>query len=190
VGVAPLKAVFFDRDGVLNRVVFHDGNPGSPRLPEELRLTDGAAEALARLKDAGFMLICATNQPELARGTLRPEALEAINAELQRHLPLDEILVCPHEDAAGCECRKPKPGLLTEAARRRQIDLAASWMVGDRWRDVEAGANAGCRTIMVESEHHDRPPSIPPDRQVSSLKEAAEWILTAGAAPAQASVLD
>ena len=90
-------------------------------------------------------------------------------------LPLDEVVVCPHDDADGCACRKPKPGMLVEAAQRRGIDLAASFMVGDRWRDVEAGVRAGCRTVFLDRGYDER--SVQPDVSVSNLGEAAVWIL-------------
>lgn len=170
-------AVFLDRDGVLNEIVFHGDEPGSPRRLEDLKVTAGAAEALARLKAAGFMLICVTNQPELAQGLLQADALAAMNAEVRRQLPLDDLLVCPHDDTAKCDCRKPKPGMLLQAAARHGIDPRASFMVGDRWRDVEAGAAAGCRTIMIESAHRDRPPAVPPDATLETLRQAADWIL-------------
>jgi D-glycero-D-manno-heptose 1,7-bisphosphate phosphatase len=111
----------------------------------------------------------------VARGTQTLEEVGRINDVLRDALPLDEIVVCPHDDVDRCNCRKPKPGMLVDAARRRGLDLSASFMVGDRWRDVEAGRRAGCRTILVDRGYDQ--PSAQPDVTVSDLGEAAAWIL-------------
>ena len=169
--------MFLDRDGVLNKVVFRAGVLGSPRDPAELEIVPEAAAALSQLRAAGFLLVCVTNQPEVARGELRIDRLEAINAVIRRQLPLDDLLVCCHQDADGCHCRKPKPGMLLEAAGRHNIDLQASFMVGDRWRDVEAGAAAGCRTAFLDGGYEDRAPAVAPNATVSSLDAAVAWIL-------------
>jgi D-glycero-D-manno-heptose 1,7-bisphosphate phosphatase len=172
--------VFLDRDGVLNEIVFRNGAVGSPRLLSELEVVPHAADSLRELKAAGYLLICTTNQPEIRTKELLPENLEAINAELRRQLPLDDLLMCLHTDADGCDCRKPKPGMLLQAAERYDIDLPASFMVGDRWRDVDAGANAGCTTVFVDGGYDDRTPEHAPDVKVRSLREAASWILARG----------
>ncbi len=172
------RGVFLDRDGVLNEIVFHGSEPGSPRSLDQLRLAPDVPEAVRRLKAAGLHLICVTNQPDVAQGHISPAELEAVNAELRHRLPeIEDIIVCPHVDGDRCDCRKPLPGMLREGAQRFGLDLGASFMVGDRWRDVEAGAAAGCRTVMVESAHIDRAPAIAPDLTCSSLAEAATWIL-------------
>ncbi|MFI5266651.1 MAG: D-glycero-alpha-D-manno-heptose-1,7-bisphosphate 7-phosphatase [Chloroflexota bacterium] len=177
-GVAAVaRAVFLDRDGVLNQVVFRNGLQGSPRTLNELVIAPEARAALARLKEAGFLLICVTNQPEVPRGLLSRQALEDINSAVRTALPLDDLLVCCHQDNDGCECRKPKPGLLFQSAREHGIDLSSSFMVGDRWRDVEAGATAGCRTLLLENDYDDRTPSTPPDATVQTLTAAVDWIL-------------
>jgi D-glycero-D-manno-heptose 1,7-bisphosphate phosphatase len=169
--------VFLDRDGVLNRAVYGHGLLGSPRSLDDLEIPPDAAEALARLKAAGFRLICVTNQPEVPRGLLSRQTLDAINAAVRAALPLDDLLMCCHQDGDGCDCRKPMPGLIMEGARKHGVELGASFMVGDRWRDVEAGASAGCRTILIENSYDDRRPAVPPDATVASLAEAADWIL-------------
>jgi D-glycero-D-manno-heptose 1,7-bisphosphate phosphatase len=171
------RAVFLDRDGVLNRAIVRNGRPYPPATPAELEIVPGAAEALAALRSAGFLLIGATNQPDVVRGTQRREAVEAINAALMAALPLDDLLVCYHDDGDGCRCRKPAPGLLLEAAGRYSIDLAGSFMVGDRWRDVEAGRQAGCATVFIDCGYSERAPEVGPDLTVRSLAEAAVWIL-------------
>ncbi len=174
-----MRAVFLDRDGVLNRAIVRDGRPYSPAGLDELEVTPGAREALARLKGAGFLLICVTNQPDVARGLQRRETVEAMHDALRAVLPLDDLLVCYHSDSDHCACRKPAPGLLLEAAARHGVDLSQSFMVGDRWRDVDAGARGGCRTVLIDYGYAEREPAMPPDRRVRSLGEAVAWILSA-----------
>lgn len=169
-------AVFLDRDGVLNHVLIRDGMPFGPMTLGEFSLVDGAAADVRRLKDAGFAVIVATNQPELARGRLQPAALDAMHAKLRAEVPVDAIFVCPHDDADRCACRKPQPGLLLSAAREHGIDLARSFMVGDRWRDVEAGRAAGCRTVLVEMGYREAL-KAPPDHVADGLGGAVRWIL-------------
>jgi D-glycero-D-manno-heptose 1,7-bisphosphate phosphatase len=169
-------AVFLDRDGVLNRVSIRDGMPFGPTSPGDFVLVDGAAADVRRLKEAGYAVIVATNQPELARGGLRAESLEAMHARLRAEVPVDAIFVCPHDDGDRCGCRKPRPGLLLSAAREHGIDLPRSYMVGDRWRDVEAGKAAGCRTVFVEMGYREALRS-PPDHVATGLGGAVRWIL-------------
>ena len=150
-----------------------------PRPPDgvaELELLPGVPEALARLKAAGLPLIVVTNQPDVARGTQSRDAVEAINAKLRRQLPLDAVLSCYHDDVDDCPCRKPRPGLLIDAAERFHVDLRRSFLVGDRWRDTEAGRLAGCTTILL------RQPYSGGDRaqanfEAADMAEAAEIIL-------------
>ena len=174
---APRRAVFLDRDGVLNRALVTDGKPRPPKDISELEVPADVPDAVKKLKERGFDLLVVTNQPDVARGTQSREVVESINRALASSLPLDEVLVCYHRDEDKCDCRKPRPGLLLEAARKRGIDLSASFMVGDRWRDVDAGHNAGCKTILIDSGYRERGPERPPDARVKSLGEAAEWIL-------------
>ena len=132
---------------------------------------------MRRLRDAGFLLIGATNQPDVARGTQRREVVEAMNARLLAEMPIAEILVC-YEDGDDCPRRKPNPGLLLEAAEAHGIDLPASFMVGDRWRDVEAGRRAGCRTVFIDLGYSERRPDPPADHDAADLPDAADWILS------------
>ena len=155
------RAVFLDRDGILNAAVVRDGRPYPPASLAEMTLLPGVEEACARLKKSGFLLIVVTNQPDIARGKAAIGEIEAINAALQARLGLDEVCVCPHDDADNCACRKPKPGLLLDAAKRWKIDLAKSFMIGDRWRDIEAGQAAGCRTVFVDYGYAERRPAAP-----------------------------
>lgn len=169
-----MRAVFLDRDGVINRAVVRDGKPYPPALVSEVEILPGVPEALARLRSAGYHLVVVTNQPDVARGTTSLAAVEAIHAHLRATLGLDDIRVCPHDDADGCDCRKPKPGLLL---RPPASDMAASVMIGDRWRDIEAGRAAGCGvTILVDYEYDERIPHEPTVR-LGSLAEAAAWLL-------------
>lgn len=170
-------AVFLDRDGVLNRAVIRGGKPYPPASLAELELLPGVTEALADLKAAGFLLLVVTNQPDVGKGTQSRETVEAIHARLRAELPLDDIFVCYHVDADACSCRKPMPGLLEQAALRYGIDLASSYMVGDRWRDIDAGHKAGCATIFLDYMYQERGPEHEPAVRVQSLREAARWIL-------------
>jgi len=172
------RAVFVDRDGVLNEAIVRNGKPRSPLRLQEVVIPDGVPEALRALKKAGFVLICVTNQPDVARGIQRREAVEAINAALVARLPLDGILVCYHDDQDGCSCRKPQPGLILQAAGEHTIDLRRSFVIGDRWRDIEAGRQAGCLTIRLQRHYTEQEPETSPDYVSHSLTEAASWILS------------
>ncbi len=171
------RAVFLDRDGVINRCVIRDRKPYPPSFPEEVEILPGVSEALRRLKKAGFLLICVTNQPDVARGKQRREIVELIHENLLKSLPLDKIMVCYHDDSDRCRCRKPLPGMFLDAALEFSINLKESFMVGDRWRDIEAGQNAGCKTILIDYGYKERDPASPPDFKAGLLSEAAEWIL-------------
>lgn len=173
---APRRAVFLDRDGVLNEPVTVDGRPFAPDSVAGLVLAPGVEEACAALRRAGFLLIVVTNQPDIARGHRDRRAVDAINDELRRRLGLDDVLVCPHDDADGCACRKPRPGMILEAADRWGVSLTDSVMVGDRWRDIDAGRGAGCRTVHVARGYDERP-AEGADLVVGGLREAVPWIV-------------
>jgi D-glycero-D-manno-heptose 1,7-bisphosphate phosphatase len=170
------RAVFLDRDGVVNRAVLREGKPYPPATLSDLRLLPGVREACNKLREAGFALILITNQPDIARGLVSAQQVSEMNRRLQRFLRLDGVGVCPHDDAARCSCRKPQPGLLLEAARVWNIDLEASFIVGDRWRDIEAGHRAGCRAIFVDYGYSEQRPDGP-YVGVRSLRDASQWIL-------------
>jgi D-sedoheptulose 7-phosphate isomerase len=171
-------AVFLDRDGVLNRPVIRDDKPFPPSTLEELELLPDVAKSLLDLKAQGFALIVITNQPDVARGTQTRNAVEAIHQSLTSSLPIDDIFVCYHDDADDCACRKPRPGLLLEAQRKHNIDFSRSFFVGDRWRDIDAGHAAGCKTILIDYGYRERKPAQPPEATVRSLREAADWIIS------------
>jgi D-glycero-D-manno-heptose 1,7-bisphosphate phosphatase len=174
--VTAAPAVFLDRDGVLNAAVVVDGHPHPPRDADEMTLLPGVEEACARLREAGFTLVCVTNQPDIARGTTTAAAVAAINERLQGRLGLDAVAVCPHDDVDGCDCRKPKPGLILEAAVRLGLDLARSVVVGDRWRDIEAGRAAGCATVLIDHAY-DEPVPVVADATAASLSGAVPSII-------------
>ena len=174
-----VSAVFLDRDGVINANLERNGKPVAPTNLSDFRILPGVAEAARLLKEAGFLLVIVTNQPDVANGLTPKATVEAMHAEIMRQLPIDDIIVCFHADADNCSCRKPKPGMILEAAARHRIDLAASYLVGDRWRDVHAGRSAGCRTIFVDYGYPQDQPHEP-DKLVHSLREAADFILGPG----------
>jgi D-glycero-D-manno-heptose 1,7-bisphosphate phosphatase len=178
IGEVKSRAVFLDRDGVLNRNYLHqDGKTHPPTSPEETEILPGVPDACQALRRAGYLLIGVTNQPDVARGTQQRAVVEAINAKLLHHLSLDEIRVCYHDNQDNCPCRKPKPGLILDASHFWGIDLAQSFMVGDRWTDIEAGRNAGCKTIFISATSLQDSNLMKPDFQAASLLEAATWIL-------------
>jgi D-glycero-D-manno-heptose 1,7-bisphosphate phosphatase len=171
-----VKAVFLDRDGVINANLERDGKPVAPTTLAEFRILPGVIEAARRLKDAGFLLVVATNQPDVRNGITAKAAMEAMHDEIRAQMPIDDIMICLHNDADNCACRKPRPGLLLDAAGKHGIDLRASYFVGDRWKDVHAGQAAGCRTIFVDYGYRQDRPAVP-DHMVKSLAEAADIIV-------------
>ena len=170
------RAVFLDRDGVVNDAVLHDGRPKPPTL-DQLRVADGARGALDALREAGFDLVVVTNQPDVARGTQTIEEVDEIHRRLAAQLPLASFYVCPHDDDDDCTCRKPLPGLLTRAARERGIDLAHSFLIGDRWRDIAAAQAAGVRSVFLDRGYAEQRPEPPADATFAAIGEAARWIL-------------
>jgi D-glycero-D-manno-heptose 1,7-bisphosphate phosphatase len=171
-------AVFLDRDGVINRALTRDNKPYPPTSVAEFEILPGVAEACRRLKDAGFLLVVATNQPDVGRGTLAQDTVEAIHDHMCRELPIDRVEVCYHpgKGASDCDCRKPRPGMLLRAAQKLIVDLDRSWMVGDRWRDIDCGHAAGCRTVFIDY-GYDEALKQGPDFRTRNLLEAAEIIL-------------
>jgi D-glycero-D-manno-heptose 1,7-bisphosphate phosphatase len=170
------RAVFLDRDGVISANVQRDGRPVAPTSMADFRILPGVEEATRRLKDLGFVLVVVTNQPDISTGRNTMATLELMHEEMRRRLPLDDIKICIHVDADRCDCRKPKPGMLIDAARERRIDLKRSIMIGDRWRDIEAGQAVGCLTIMIDWGDNCEKPSTP-HKTVRSLPEAVAYII-------------
>ena len=178
-------AVFLDRDGTLNVQVVRGGKPYPPQTTAEFTLLPEAASACARLAAAGYVLVVATNQPDVGRGTQSQAAVEAMHAKLQRLIPQIsrvEVSYAPGTNHAPNvqpdRRRKPEPGMLLDAARDLQLDLARSWMIGDRWRDIDCGQRAGVRTVFIDY-GYDEALSAPPDFTVRSIAEAADVVLRA-----------
>ena len=169
------RAAFLDRDGVINRAVVRKGKPYPPATVAEVEILPGVAGAVARLRKAGYAVVVVTNQPDIARGTTTQATVDTIHAHMRSQLGLDDIRVCPHDDGDGCDCRKPQPGLLL---RTPAYDIAASAMIGDRWRDIEAGRAAGCGVTILVDYGYDEVIPHEPDARVRSLAEAVDWLLT------------
>jgi D-glycero-D-manno-heptose 1,7-bisphosphate phosphatase len=171
------KAIFLDRDGVLNEAVVKNGKPYPPSTLAQVVIGNPVLPALRRFKDAGFLLIGVTNQPDVARGQTSRQQVEGINAFLMENLPVDEIRVCYHDDLDRCDCRKPLPGLILAAAADWGIHLADSYMIGDRWKDIEAGFAAGCQTVWLDAGYQEKSPQPPATFRVTNLAEAAQAVL-------------
>jgi D-glycero-D-manno-heptose 1,7-bisphosphate phosphatase len=176
------RAVFLDRDGVLNRPMVRDGLPFPPACVEEIELYPHVAAGCAQLKKAGFLLVAVTNQPDVGRGTQSRKIVEAIHARLRAAIPsLEAIEVCFHAGTARgdpCECRKPKPGMLLRAAAVYAIDLKKSFLIGDRWRDVDCAHAAGCRAVFIDHGYQEALREKP-EFTVSTFSEAVSAILNA-----------
>ena len=172
-----LPAVFLDRDGVLNCAVVRNGKPYPPSRLEDVEIIPGTLTALIKLKASGFMLIGITNQPDVARSAQSRAMVEAINAFVQSQLPLHEIFTCFHDDADACDCRKPKPGLIIQAAEKYGINLSQSWMVGDRWKDIAAGYSAGLKTIFVDYHYNEIYKGTPANYIINDTKDLTDIIL-------------
>lgn len=174
------RAVFLDRDGVLNRPVVGDGRPYPPATAEEFALYPDVAEGATRLKAANFLLVVVTNQPDVGRGTQQRATVEAIHRKLQAAIPeIDRIQVCYHAGerfGEACNCRKPKPGMLIRAAGDLGIDLSSSYLIGDRWRDVDCARAAGCRSVFIDH-GYDESLRAAPDFTVTSFAQAADVVL-------------
>ncbi|MFT3694644.1 MAG: HAD family hydrolase [Kofleriaceae bacterium] len=175
-GIDEVKAVFLDRDGVINASVVREGKPYPPASLEEMQYLPGVGAAIDQLHAAGFVTIVVTNQPDVARGTQLASEVDRMHAAMQRDLGLTAVYACMHDDADKCHCRKPLPGMITDAARDLGIDLSKSFMVGDRWRDIDAGIAAGVTSIFIDRGYSERKP----DQfavNVAGLLEAVAWIL-------------
>ena len=170
-------AVFLDRDGVLNRSIVRDGKPYPPQTLDALELMPGAVDAVQQLKQAGFVTVIVTNQPDVAKGKQTRDVVDAINTHVMTETGVDHLYVCWCIEGDDCDCYKPKPGMLLDAARDHGLDLSRSFMVGDRWRDVGAGINAGCRTLFIDWGYDERL-TFTPNAVVDDIAEAAQYILS------------
>jgi D-glycero-D-manno-heptose 1,7-bisphosphate phosphatase len=169
-------AVFVDRDGVLNELVHRESRAVSPRRVSEFRLVAGAEQQVQRLRELGLAVFVITNQPDIARGLMAPSELEAMTALLEGAIRPDGVAVCPHDDADGCACRKPKHGLILTLARQWSVGLPQSFVVGDSWRDIEAGRRAGCHTIFVDHAGGSDTAGVAADGVVGTLSDAVTYI--------------
>ncbi len=177
------RAVFLDRDGTLNRQIIREGRPFPPTNLDQFALFPGVPAACASLAAAGFALIVVTNQPDVGRGTQSRAMVEAMHARLRQWVPeIEQIEVCYasglNQARPPDRRRKPEPGMLLDAAVALDLDLTHSWMVGDRWRDIDCGRRAGVRTVFIDF-GYDEELRAPPDFTVASFAEAAAVILKA-----------
>ena len=168
------KAIFLDSDGVLNKAIIKNGKPAAPTTLSELEIPAEVKPSLEKLKNADYLLICVTNKPDIERGLTTQAVVDAIYNKMRAELPLDDIFICYSENS---DCYKPKPGLLLDAAAKYAIDLTKSYMIGDRWRDIGAGQNAGCKTVWINRGYAEKKPDPPANYTALSLTEATEWIL-------------
>ena len=155
------KAIFLDRDGVINKIFIKNNLPFSPPTFDLLEILPGVKESILRLKKLNFVCLVVTNQPDVSRGKIEKKIVIKMNNYLKDEIKLDDIFVCYHDDADNCKCRKPKPGLLLEACKKWNIDLKRSYMIGDRWKDIEAGKSAGCKTIFIDCNYKETKPRNP-----------------------------
>lgn len=171
------KAVFLDRDGVINKSLVFNGKPFAPTNLNEFQILPGVGESLSRLKVGGYLTVVVTNQPDLSTGKQTWESLNEIHAYLHSQCHIDMIKVCGHTSEYRCSCRKPNPGMLIEASEELAIDLSESYMIGDRWGDVEAGQRSGCRnTFFIDYGYKEKQP-MGDFISVKSLRECADIIL-------------
>ena len=171
------KAIFLDRDGVLNKTVKYKNISIPPKDLSQLQLMEGIKNQLVILKKLKFLLLVVTNQPDVARGNQKKSNVVEINNYLKKKLFLDDIFVCWHEKDGICECRKPKPGLFLKAQKKYNIKLEESYMIGDRFTDVIAGKNAGCKTILMLNLMENQR-NLNADFSAKNMEEAVNWIKT------------
>ena len=155
------KAVFLDRDGVINKAIVKNGIPAAPSLLGELKILPGVKESILKLKKLNFVCIIVTNQPDVSRGKINKNTVIKMNNFLKKKIKLDDIFVCYHDDKDNCNCRKPKPGLLLQASKKWDVDFKKSFIIGDRWRDIQAGEKVGCKTIYLDYNYKDIKPKNP-----------------------------
>ncbi len=148
------KAIFWDRDGVINEVVMRGNSVSSPRNFQEFKILPGVKQALEECKSMGFLNIIITNQPDISRLLLAPEDLEKMHQVIMATLPVDDITCCPHDSKDNCACRKPKPGMILQEAKKRGVDLAKSYVIGDSDKDIGAGKAAGCKTFFIKKAYN------------------------------------
>ena len=149
------KAIFLDRDGVVNKAFIRNGLPTSPISLNELEILPGVKESILRLKKLNYICLLVTNQPDVSRGKIEKKTVIEMNNFLKKEIGLNDIFVCYHDDKDNCKCRKPKPGMIIQASKKWDIDVRKSFMIGDRWRDIQAGISAGCKTIFIDNNYNE-----------------------------------
>jgi D-glycero-D-manno-heptose 1,7-bisphosphate phosphatase len=169
------KAVFLDRDGVINKAIVVDGKPFPPSSIIDLEILDGVELGIEKLKIAGYKVFIVTNQPDVARGKTSETNILEINDYLKNKLRIDEVSCCFHDGTDECNCRKPKPGMILDLASRWNIDLAKSFLIGDRWRDILSAKNAGVKSILIDYNYDEQ--YEPPDFASVSFEQAINYIL-------------
>ena len=170
-GINPLsRAVFLDRDGVINQALVRDGHPFSPVDLTEFFWVEHIKEVTLELKSLGYLLFCVTNQPDVGRGLQSREVVESFHTAILAELPIEKVFACYHDDRDQCSCRKPRPGLIVGAQKEYGLDLAGSWLIGDRWKDIDAGAAAGCNTVFLDY-GYDEKLRTEPDHTISRLAQ-------------------
>jgi len=168
------KGIFLDRDGVINEVIFRGGKkPIAPWNMKEFKLRPGLKEPLAELSKMGYLLFVVSNQPDISKGHVEASVVERMNKIIKESFPIEEVVICPHVDNDACNCRKPKPGMLMELSKRWKINLSESFMVGDSWKDVEAGKSSGCKTILLDKKYNK---GVDADYRVKDLISAVKMI--------------
>ena len=155
------KAVFLDRDGVINKAFVKKGLPTSPNSLDELEILPGVKESIIRLKKLNFICLVVTNQPDVPRVKINKKTVIEMNNFLKKEIELNDIFVCYHDDNDNCNCRKPKPGLLLQARKKWNVDFKKSFIIGDRWKDIQAGEKVGCKTIFLDYKYDDIKPKNP-----------------------------
>ncbi|HOV88836.1 MAG TPA: HAD family hydrolase [Candidatus Paceibacterota bacterium] len=169
------RAIFLDRDGVINKAIIRAGGFSSPWSLDEFEIIDEVEEVLKEFKKLEFLNIIITNQPDIARGNLLLRELEKMHQIILERLPVDDIQYCPHDDKDNCDCRKPKPGMILRAAQKWNIDLNHSYVIGDRWKDIKASKAAGCKAFLIRREYNlDYQEDY--DFEINNLKEVVEFI--------------
>ena len=173
------KAVFLDRDGVINRSHLVDGVAKPPTVIEEVEILGGVIEAIKILKDHDFIPVVVTNQPDVARGVILESQVDAINTYIGACTNLEFFYTCFHDDIDKCDCRKPAPGLIKRAASDLNLNISNSYLVGDRWRDIAAGQAAGCQSFFIDYSYPEEAPKMP-FIKVSSLMDAVRIMIGVG----------
>ena len=168
------RAVFLDRDGVINEVVFRGGEkPIAPWGLDEFKLIPGTKEPLEELSRTGYYLFVVSNQPDIAKRYVDASIVEQMNGIILETFPIHDIMICPHDDRHNCNCRKPKPGMLLDLSKKWGVDLRKSFLIGDNWKDIEAGRAAGCKTILLDKSYNK---SVGADYRVGNLDFAVKLI--------------